>query len=106
MIGIILVSVLIAICIASIVNCINIALAQFNTNTPFVPSTGQSPSSLSPPLPSSSPSPLPSSSPSSLPCTGHLTKVNPANAKNCTIIAPQRLNTVGPSSLTASPITR
>jgi hypothetical protein len=96
MIGIILVSVLIAICIASIVNCINIALAQFNTNTPFVPSTGQS--SLSPPLPSSSPS--------SLPCTGHLTKVNPANAKNCTIIAPQRLNTVGPSSLTASPITR
>ena len=97
MIGIILVSGLIAICIASIVNCINIALAQFNTNTPFVPSTGQSPSSLSPPLPSS---------PSSLPCTGHLTKVNPANAKNCTIIAPQRLNTVGPSSLTASPITR
>jgi hypothetical protein len=98
MIGIILVSGLITICIASIVNCINIALAQFNTNTPFVPSTGQSPSSLSPPLPSSSPS--------SLPCTGHLTKVNPANAKNCTIIAPQRLNTVGPSSLTASPIIR
>jgi len=98
MIGIILVSVLIAICIASIVNCINIALAQFNTNTPFIPSTGQSPSSLSPPLPSSS-------SPSSLPCTGHLAKVNPANAKNCTIIAPQRPNTVGPSSLTASPMT-
>ncbi len=94
MIGNFLVSVLVAICIASIVNCINIALAQYKQNTPFNPSTGQSPSSLSPPSPSTSSPPPP------FPSARH-----PANAENGTIIAPPRPNTVDHSSITASPIT-
>jgi len=58
--GIILMSTMIAIGIATISNSINIVLAQFNPNIPFSPSTGQAPTSLSPPStasPQSPPSP-------------------------------------------------
>ena len=105
--GIILMSTMIAIGIATITNCINIALAQFSQSIPFLPSTGQSPSSLSPP---SSPSLSP------LPPTEQPSNVNPAPAGNITASAINSTNIaprhpppspiiVGPSSLTASPIT-
>jgi hypothetical protein len=108
--GIILMSTMIAIGIATITNCINIALAQFSKSIPFLPSTGQSPSSLSPPSSPSSPSLSP------LPPTEQPSNVNPAPAGNITASAinstniaprhpPLRPIIVGPSSLTASPIT-
>jgi hypothetical protein len=104
--GIILMSTMIAIGIATIANSINIALAQFNPNIPFSPSTGQSPSSLSPPSTPSTQSTPPSH-------THQPVKVKPPPARNITahvvnsstIGPPSRPIVVGPSSLTASPIT-
>ena len=112
--GIILMSTMIAIGIATIANSINIALAQFNPNIPFSPSTGQSPSSLSPPSTPSTPS-TQSTPPSH---THQPVKVKPpaGNTTACwkyycsvvnssTIGPPPRPIVVGPSSFTASPIT-
>jgi hypothetical protein len=104
--GIILMSTMIAIGIATITDRINIALAQFSQSVPFLPSTGQSPSSLSPP----------SSQSLSPPSTEQPSNVNPAPAGNITASAinstnitprhpPPRPIIVGPSSLIASPIT-
>ncbi|MGA9844545.1 MAG: hypothetical protein WBQ25_19770 [Nitrososphaeraceae archaeon] len=108
-VGIILMSTMIAIGIATIANSINIALAQFNPNIPFSPSTGQSPSSLSPPsTPSTQSTPPPPPTHTNRPV-----KVNPPHAENITahvvnsstIGPPPRPIVVGPSSFTASPIT-
>ena len=104
--GIILMSSMIAIGIATIANSINIALAEFNPNIPFSPSTGQSPSSLSPPSTPSTQSTPPSH-------THQPVKVKQPHAGNITarvvnsstIGPPPRPIVVGPSSLTASPIT-
>jgi hypothetical protein len=96
--------------IATIENSVNTTLAQFNSNIPFSPSTGQPPSSLSPPSTPSTPS-LPSTPPPS--DSNQPVKTNPSHARNSTApvvnsstIGPRPGPTVvGPSSFTASPIT-
>jgi len=104
--GILLVSAIIAIGMATMANCINIASAQFNPNLPFIPSTGQSPSNLSPPSTPSTPSTPPPSD------TNQPIKANPSHTGNSTttivnsstIGPPSRPIVVGPSNFTASPI--
>jgi hypothetical protein len=102
--GILLISAMIVIGIATIDNSVNTTLAQFNPNIPFSPSTGQPPSSLSPPSTPSTPPPSDTNQP---------VKTNPSYAGsstapvvNSSTIGPRPGPTVvGPSSFTASPIT-
>jgi hypothetical protein len=124
--GILLISTMIVIGIATIDNSVNTTLAQFNPNIPFSPSTGQPPSSLSPPSAPSAPSaPPPSAPPPS--ATNQPVETNPSHAGNgtapvvnstaptgnstapvvnsSTIGPPPSPTVVGPSSFTASPIT-
>ena len=117
----ILILAMIVIGIATIANSVNIASAQFNSNIPFSPSTGQPPSSLSPPSTPSAPSTPPPSD------TNQPVETNPSHAGNgtapvvngtapvvngtapvvnsSTIGPPPSPTIVGPSSFTASPIT-
>jgi hypothetical protein len=112
--GILLISTMIVIGIATIDNSVNTTLAQFNPNIPFSPSTGQPPSSLSPPSTPSAPSTPPPSD------TNQPVETNPSHAGNgtapvvngtapvvnsSTIGPPPSPTIVGPSSFTASPIT-
>jgi hypothetical protein len=119
--GILLISTMIVIGIATIDNSVNTTLAQFNPNIPFSPSTGQPPSSLSPPSTPSAPSTPPPSD------TNQPVETNPSHAGNgtapvvngtapvvngtapvvnsSTIGPPPSPTVVGPSSFTASPIT-
>ena len=119
--GILLISTMIVIGIATIDNSVNTTLAQFNPNIPFSPSTGQPPSSLSPPSAPSAPSTPPPSA------TNQPVETNPSHAGNgtapvvnstaptgnstapvvnsSTIGPPPSPTVVGPSSFTASPIT-
>ena len=119
--GILLISTIIVIGIATIDNSVNTTLAQFNPNIPFSPSTGQPPSSLSPPSAPSTPSTPPPSA------TNQPVETNPSHAGNgttsivnstaptgngtapvvnsSTIGPPPSPTIVGPSSFTASPIT-
>jgi hypothetical protein len=119
--GILLISTMIVIGIATIDNSVNTTLAQFNPNIPFSPSTGQPPSSLSPPSTPSAPSTPPPSD------TNQPVETNPSLAGNgtapvvngtapvvngtapvvnsSTIGPPPSPTIVGPSSFTASPIT-
>ena len=112
--GILLISTMIVIGIATIDNSVNTTLAQFNPNIPFSPSTGQPPSSLSPPSAPSAPSTPPPSD------TNQPVETNPSHAGNgttpvvngtapvvnsSTIGPPPSPTVVGPSSFTASPIT-
>jgi len=89
MFGILLISTMIVIGIATIDNSVNTTLAQFNPNIPFSPSTGQPPSSLSPPSTPSAPSTPPPSTPSapSTPPpsdTNQPVETNPSHAGNGT----------------------
>jgi hypothetical protein len=97
MTGILLMSTLIAFGIATVPNCVNIALAQFNPNTDQ-PSTSPSPPTIPSPPPSPNEQPAEvNSSPSA-----NIT----APAGNSTTIGPAQGPTiVGPSSIVASPIT-
>ena len=126
--GILLISTMIVIGIATIDNSVNTTFAQFNPNIPFSPSTGQPPSSLSPPSTPSTPSTPPPSN------TNQPVETNPSHAGNgtapvvnstastgngtaptgngtapvvnsSTIGPPPSPTIVGPSSFTASPIT-
>ena len=119
--GILLISTMIVIGIATIDNSVNTTFAQFNPNIPFSPSTGQPPSSLSPPSAPSTPSTPPPSA------TNQPVETNPSHAGNgtapvvnstaptgnstapvvnsSTIGPPPSPTVVGPSSFTASPIT-
>ena len=119
--GILLISAMIVIGIATIDNSVNTTLAQFDPNIPFSPSTGQPPSSLSPPSAPSAPSTPPPSD------TNQPVETNPSHAGNgtapvisstaptgnstapvvnsSTIGPPPSPTVVGPSSFTASPIT-
>lgn len=107
MFGIILIPAMIVIGIATIANSVNLTLAQFNSNIPFSPSTGQSPANLSPPSTPSTPSTPPPSD------TNQPVKANPSHTGNSTapivnsstIGPPPRPIIVGPSSFTASPVT-
>ena len=100
----ILITTMIVIGITAIANCVNIAAAQFDSNLPFDPSTGQPPSSLSPPSPPSSPNPpAPTDQPAEviqMPAGNITTPVN-----STTIGPPPGPVIVGPSNFTASPIT-
>jgi len=108
MMGILLMSAIIAIGMATMANCVNIALAQFNPNIPFLPSTGQPPSTLSPPSTASSSSTAssPSNTNQSVNANPSHTGNNTAPIVNSSTIGPSpRPVIVGPSNLTASPIT-
>ena len=87
MIGIILTSIFVAISIAIITNYINVALAQTdNTN-----------SISNPNIYKTSPTPTPTPGPS-------ISKTSPVPARNVTVPA-RNVTIVGPSNVTASPVT-
>jgi hypothetical protein len=116
MMGTLLISAMIAIGFVMIANCSNLALAQYSTNTPSTPPSGEPSTSSGPRVPPAPQSQIHQRPTEANPAsTGNNTTVagnnatavgnNATAAGNGTTIGPPAITIVGPSSFTASPIT-